>query len=245
MQERLDTIWVISLADALERRAAFMKNNPGLNFLFRDAVNGRALVASNEMDRTIFDEGLRYTPGAYGVAASTHQLWTEVAAGEKIVTIAEDDAIFRPDFHAVRADVLQQHAGDIDFVTWGYNFNSVVRVGLFENQVPCHMYFGQDALRTSIAAFHTDRCQVTLPRLLEFYGIFAYSISPCGARELLKRCFPLTDDQHYSPGLNKLMPNLGIDIVMNRHFGDLRCFMAYPPLAITPNQYETSSVQRF
>ncbi|KVR25336.1 hypothetical protein WK13_31750 [Burkholderia ubonensis] len=197
------------------------------------------------MNPAVFAEGLRYTPGAYGIAATSFRLWTEIATGDKIVTIAEDDAIFRPDFHAVLMDLRQQLVGDFDFVTWGYNFDSVVRAGLFENQVPCRMTFNQDALRVSLTAFRTDRCQVTLQRLLEFYGIFAYSISPSGARELLKRCFPLTDDNHYSPGLGRVMPQLGIDIVMNRHYGDLRCFMAYPPMVVTPNLLEATTVQCF
>ena len=245
MQEWLKTVQVISLASATGRRAAFVQNNPGLDFAFREAVDGRALVASGRLDPAIFAPGLRYTPGAYGIAATTHGLWTEIAAGEKIVTIAEDDAIFRPDFHAMAADLARQQADEFDFIAWSYNFDSIVRVSLFDGRVPCKMSFNQDILRASLQEFRADRSPVLLLRLLESFGLCAYSISPSGARQLLERCFPLKDEESRSPGLRRAMLNLGIDLVMNSHYPGLRCFMAYPPLAVSPNVLETSTVQCF
>lgn len=245
MQERLDTIQVISLTSSADRRAAFVQNNPGLDFAFRDAVDGRKLVASGDLDPAIFAAGLRYTPGAYGIAATTHGLWTEIAAGDKIVTIAEDDAIFRPDFRVAAADLMRHKTDGFDFITWGYNFDSIVRVGMFNGRVPGKMSFNQDILRASLHEFRADRSPVVLLRLFESFGLCAYSISPAGARQLLERCFPLRDGESRSPGLRRIVPNLGIDLVMNSHYPDLRCFLAYPPLAVSPNVLETSTVQCF
>lgn len=245
MQEWLKKVQVISLVGSADRRTAFAQNNPELDFTFRDAVDGRALVASGWLDPAIFAADLRYTPGAYGIAATTHQLWTEIAAGDRITTIAEDDAIFRPDFHAMAADLARQATGGFDLIVWAYNFDSVVRVAMFDGRVPCKMSFNQDILRASLREFRADRSPVLLLRLLESFGLCAYSISPAGARQLLGLCFPLKDEDAHSPGLLRPVPNLGIDLAMIRHYPGLRCFMAYPPLAVSPNVFETSTVQCF
>jgi hypothetical protein len=73
VRECSSAIQSISLADANERRAAFLRYNPELDFQFRDAVNERALVASNAIDRPLFHKSLRYTPRGLrsgGIAAA-------------------------------------------------------------------------------------------------------------------------------------------------------------------------------
>ncbi|GLU33277.1 glycosyltransferase family 25 protein [Trinickia caryophylli] len=231
---------VISLPTAQARREAFARQNTALDYVFHDAIDGRALVPPEHRD--LFADGLDYSPGAYGIAMTTWQLWKAVAEDGQTVTIAEDDAIFRSDFQDTMAGLMRQ-CEPFDLVTWGYNFDSVLRLAMFDGRVPCVTAFDQNLLHGSIDAFRMDRCPVVLMRLLEFYGICAYSISPQGARRLLERCFPLGPTTYPSASLQRGVPNVGIDVAMNSHYADLRCFAAFPPMAVTPNFFDTSSIQ--
>lgn len=239
-----ETVKVVSLVGATERRAVFAAQNAQLDFQFVDAVDGRGLTAADLSASGLFEPDLRYTPGAYGNAMSMHRLWSDAAAGDAIVTIAEDDAIFRPDFHRVAGAVLRTHANEVDFVAWGYNFDSVVRFSMFNGKVPFCMSFDQNSLRLSIDDFLADRSPVLFFSLLEYFGICAYSISPQAAARLLAHCFPLKNDAYQSVGLRRCIPNYGIDAVMNRCYEGMRSFASFPPLAVTKNEHASSSIQR-
>lgn len=233
---------VISLASAGVRRSIFEARNPRLKFEFVDAVDGSE-SAGHPLASKLFDANLSYTPGACGIAMTTYRLWTEIAQGNEIVTIAEDDAIFRSDFHEASESIFRQYKNHADFVTWGYNFDSIVRMALFDGNVQCCTLFDQDAMRNSVDNFLADLRPVNLFRLMEFYGLCAYSISPSGAQLLLERCFPLKNENYPAPGLGRTLRNFGIDIVMNQHYHEMSSYVSFPPLAISRNEHESSSVQ--
>ncbi|MEI7292943.1 glycosyltransferase family 25 protein [Paraburkholderia tropica] len=233
---------VTSLANAGIRRSLFEEQNPRLNFEFVDAIDGRE-SADHPLARELFDANLSYTPGARGVAMTTYRLWTEIAQGDEIVTIAEDDAIFRSDFNEFSESIFRQYKNCVHFVAWGYNFDSIVRMALFDGNVQCCTVFDQDAMRNSVDNFLADRRPVSLFRLMEFYGLCAYSISPVGAKFLLERCFPLKNENYPAPGLGRTLQNYGIDIVMNQYYHEMLSYVSFPPLAISRNEHESSSVQ--
>lgn len=234
---------VISLGDSVERREAFRANNRDLEFEFVDAVDGRALSDVELRESSLFAPDLPYTRGAYGIAMTTHRLWTEIAAGDEMVTIAEDDAIFRSDFHEVTETYLRTHRNVHDFLAWGYNFDSILRGTIFNDRTPVTMCFDEASLTRSVDAFQGDRGPVLMMNLLEFYGICAYTISPAGARFLLDHCFPLKPEILFSHGLGRNIANYGIDVAMNKLYGAMRSVAAFPPLAISPNVRETSTIQ--
>lgn len=238
------TLRVISLNDTRGRRDAFAAQNPDLDFAFVDAVDGSALTDADIADSELFAPGLPYTRGAFGIAMTTHRLWTGIAAGDELVTIAEDDAIFRPDFHGAATHFLRDHAEHYDFVAWGYNFDSILRGTIFNNRTPVTMRFDEAALAQAVDDFRSDCGPVLVMNLLEFYGICAYTISPAGARFLLDRCFPLKPETLFSHGLGRTLPNYGIDVAMNKFYGAMRSAAAFPPLAVTMNARETSTIQR-
>ncbi|MGU3782322.1 glycosyltransferase family 25 protein [Burkholderia metallica] len=237
------TVQVISLRRSDARRHAFRANNPHLDFEFVDAIDGRALSDEDIAASGLFAPGLPYTRGAFGIAMTTHRLWTDIAAGSERVTIAEDDAIFRPDFHDATLQFLRDNPGRHDFVAWGYNFDSILRGSIFNSRTPVTMRFDEAALTDAIGDFQNDRGPVLVMNLLEFYGICAYTISPAGARFLLDRCFPLQPEVLYSHGLGRMMGNYGIDVVMNKFYGAMRSAATFPPLAVTMNARETSTIQ--
>jgi glycosyl transferase, family 25 len=110
-------------------------------------------------------------------------------------------------------------------------------------KVPVGMFFDQDALVGAIEDFRADRSPVSFPRLFEFFGICAYSISPSGAKQMLDGCFPLKNGLYPSVGLGRTLPNAGIDTIMNGYHGSMRSYVAFPPLAISKNERATSSLQ--
>ncbi len=238
------TLRVISLADERGRRDAFRANNPNLDFAFIDAVDGRALSDATIEESGLFAPGLPYTRGAIGIAMTTHRLWTAIASGDALVTVAEDDAIFRPDFDETAMRFLHEHADRYDFVAWGYNFDSILRGSIFNSRTPVTMRFDDASLAQTVEDFRTDRGPVLVMNLLEFYGICAYTISPAGARFLLDHCFPLRPETLFSHGLGRTLPNYGIDVAMNKFYGAMRSVAAFPPLAVTMNARETSTIQR-
>jgi len=237
------TVKVISLRRSHARRHAFRANNPHLDFEFVDAIDGHALSDAAIAASGLFAPGLPYTRGAFGIAMTTHRLWSDIASGRERVTIAEDDAIFRPDFHDATLQFLRDNRGRHDFIAWGYNFDSILRGSIFNSRAPVTMRFDEAALDDAIGDFRNDRGPVLVMNLLEFYGICAYTISPAGARFLLDRCFPLRPETLYSYGLGRTLDNYGIDIVMNKFYAAMRSAATFPPLAVTMNARETSTIQ--
>ena len=67
--------------------------------------------------------------------------------------------------------------------------------------------------------------------------------NPAGAREMRDRIVPLKKFSLRFPGLERYMPNNGIDIAMNSVYPALRSYVSLPPLAVTPNDHAISSVQ--
>ncbi|WP_230956421.1 hypothetical protein [Burkholderia pseudomultivorans] len=48
----------------------------------------------------------------------------------------------------------------------------------------------------------------------------------------------------FSHGLGRTLPNYGIDVAMNKFHAEMRSAAVFPPLAVTLNVRETSTIQR-
>jgi len=79
-------------------------------------------------------------------------------------------------------------------------------------------------------------------RLLTAFGTVCYTLSPRGARSLRDRCFPLRNEAIWVPGLDRRLLNFNIDSIMNKHYGDLKSYVSFPPLVWTENDTSTSDV---
>lgn len=235
-------IKVISLVRTPQRRASFQRQNPGLAFEFRDAVDGTAMGAADVAATGLFQQGLNYTAGAYGIALSHHQLWQEAAAGETPFTVAEDDAIFRADFAAAHARVLDALPPAWDFVQWGFNFDTALAFRL-PFGLPLVSSFSHNHIRQAVQNFQTQTGPPTVCRLDFSFGLPAYSISPAGARRFLKELFPLRDYHRTYPLIPKPVRNEGIDIAMNHVYPGAAAYVCFPPLVVTPNDRANSTVQ--
>ena len=233
---------VISLSRTPERRAEFARRNQGLPYEFFDAVDGTALTHEAVAATGLFQAGLNFTAGAYGIALSHHRLWQETAAGEAPLTVAEDDAIFRSDFAARQAEFLAGLSEGWDIVLWGFNFDSTLSLRLPFGQ-PAVIGFNHSHIRQAVQNFQSFTGASTPCRLDFCFGIPAYSISPAGAQRFLKELFPLRDYARAYPLIPKPVRNEGIDIAMNQLYPAMAAYVAFPPLAVTPNDRANSTVQ--
>ena len=238
----LPPVKVISLARTPQRRSEFERRNPGLAFEFFDAVDGSALSEADLAATGLFPPGLGYTPGAFGVALSHHALWEEAAAGTAPLTVAEDDAVFRPDFAAMQAQLLAGLPAGWDIVLWGFNFDSVLSFWL-PFGLRTVMAFDHTQTRTAIERLRTDHTQPQLHRLEFNFGIPAYTISPAGARRFKAGCFPMREFTRTFPMLPEPVRNFGIDAAMNQVYPLASAHVCFPPLVVTPNDRGASTIQ--
>ena len=205
-------------------------------------MDGTALNAAAVAATGLFQPGLNFTAGAYGVALSHHRLWQEAAAGETPLTVAEDDAIFRADFPTRQAEFLAQLPANWDIVLWGFNFDSALSLRL-PFGLPAALTFSHAHARQAVQNFQSFTGAPAPCRLDYCFGIPAYSISPTGARRFLKELFPLRDYSRVYPLIPKPVRNEGIDIAMNQLYPGANAYVSFPPLVVTPNDRANSTVQ--
>jgi len=217
----MDKIQVISLQRSLQRKKDFIKNNFGLDYEFFAAVDGKSLKNDELNNNRHFVNPLPFPSlGAYGVALSHLKLWNKAIQNNKSVTIAEDDAIFRFDFKEKSSRI-----------------NSMGGIS------PSVMVFSQEQLRNNIDNFKSNNSEVYPFKLDKCFGIPAYTISPKGAEIFKAQCFPMKNFELFFPLLNRKIQNTGIDIAMNSIYGKSKSYVSFPPLAVTKNEHEISTIQ--
>lgn len=237
-------IQVISLEKSQARRHAFSRWNQHLNFEFFSAIDGSEIRQRMILPSDCFLEPLDYAPGAYGCALSHHALWQRTVESDRPCTIAEDDAIFRLDFQNQAERFIDRLPDDWDLVLWGWNFDSILSARVSESLAPVLMLFDQAALRANLYHYQASTDLPVSYRLQHCFGTPAYTISSKGAQRYLAACFPIRDFVIDIPGLGGAVRNNGIDIVMNQTYGLTAAYVAFPPLAVTPNIAESSTINR-
>lgn len=235
---------VISLERSIDRRSEFSANHQNINFEFFAAVDGSALTQGEINDSNLFLNPLPYpTVGAYGCALSHLRLWELACELNTPLTIVEDDAILRDDFCAKSQNVASKMPSDWDIILWGWNFDSILSVRVMPNISPVVMLFNQQSMRENTELFKRQRADVHPLALDKCFGIPAYSISPSGARKFKSQCFPQKNFEVYFPFLNRKIPNTGVDIAMNRIYANTNSYVAFPPLVVTKNDWQISTIQ--
>ena len=237
-------IYVISLDSSLDRRQRFAINNSHLDYEFFSAIDGSTIDMDVIHDPDRFAQPLHYSLGAYGCALSHLSLWEKAIELGQWITIVEDDAILRLDFATAVENIIGSIPADTDIVHWGLNFDAVLSIKVMENISPVVMVFDQDAMRDGIERFQASRDEVRPFRLDQCFGTPAYSISPVGAQRLKSICFPIRDFLLESPLISSGIRNNGIDIVMNQIYGLIHAYVCFPPLALTPNLGEESTIEK-
>jgi GR25 family glycosyltransferase involved in LPS biosynthesis len=245
-------IHFINLDRSRERLAEFNAVNAHLTNCERfAAVDGKtldiaALVAKGFVTADIVKD---YTIGNIGAAMSNIALWNRAIDGDRIVTAAEDDAVFNLGFERQAAEIIAGLPEDWDFILWGYNFDLFMCFQMQPGASPCLALFEQERLRAGVAAFQSQAIPASLYRLIWAFGLTCYSISPKGARAFKSRCLPLAPKIVHCPEIARAPPGgpnyrtVGIDNHMNAVYRDLKAYVCFPPLVATKNENEKSTVQ--
>jgi hypothetical protein len=48
----------------------------------------------------------------------------------------------------------------------------------------------------------------------------------------------------FFPGINRYIPNVGIDVAMNAAYPIMKSYVSFPPLVITKNERHRSTIQK-
>lgn len=239
--------FVISLKRTPERLDRFYASNECHQNQIEhfEAVDGRDMDRSLLVAQGVIEANLpHYSNGAIGAALSHKCLWELAVKLDQPITVFEDDAIMNDRFFD-KAKEFTARAGNWEYIQWGWNFDSFLTFMLPGGFSPCVAHFSQDEMRSNMRHFQRQNMEHSIYRILGVFGIPAYTVSPTGARKLLEWCFPLCELDVFFWGLNRHLPNNGIDIVMNSFFRepDNNALVAFPPLVITSNDHSISTIQ--
>jgi glycosyl transferase, family 25 len=239
-------IHLINLDRSTERLAEFRRHNSHLEDVERfSAIDGSKEDMASLVRRGLFEPGVpeAYGAGAVGAALSHLALWTRAIERKETLTVCEDDAIFNHGFVAAAERVIADLPSDWDFILWGWNFDAHLLFELLPGVSPCLCCFDEATMRQGIHAFQHRAIAPQSFKLIRALGIPCYSVSAKGARALKAACFPSARIKVHFPGLDRHLPNFGVDVMMNHAFPNLKAFVSFPPLAITPNELKTSTIQ--
>ena len=239
----MDGVHVISLARSAARRAAFAQANAHLRYEYVDAVDGAELAPDDIAASGHFAPGLQYTAGAVGCALSHLRLWERAIVLGRPVTVAEDDTVFRHDFHEKQSRLLSELPPHWDLVVWGWNFDCALSLNLMPGVSPSLLVCDQNQLRSALTGFQQGQGTPALLPLDSCFGTPAYTISASGARRFRAMCFPLRPMEIAVPLAGQPVPNAGIDIAMSRIYPLTGSYACVPPLAATPNDHGASTVR--
>jgi glycosyl transferase, family 25 len=237
-------IYVINLDRSQDRLAAFLARNAHLADVTRArAVDGALLDRADLIARGIMAADVTYSLASLGCAISHACLWQVASGRERPVTLAEDDAIFRLDFEAAAHAVIAALPADWDLILWGWNFNSMLCIDLIPGVSPAVLIGDQNRMRQGIARFQAEAQPAHPFRLLRAHGGVCYSLSPAGAGKLRRLCLPIRQIDVPFPVVNQMTPNTGIDMTMSLAYPLLNAFVSLPPLVLTENRRELSTIQ--
>lgn len=239
----MDT-FVITLDRTKERWLEFTERNAGLigNVQPFRGVDGTTVERALAARGGIITADLAYSDGALGNFLSHLELWELALARGQPITVCEDDAIFNRNFFRIR-DAMAFPPG-WHFITWAWNFDSILTFELIPGVSRCLGAFQQEHARRNVGSFRDAEIRPSLFRVRAFFGVVAYSISPAGILRLKEMCLPVRNTYVPIVGLGQSIPNADWSVLLNMHLPRLDAYVSFPPLVFTPNDRARSTVLR-
>lgn len=236
-------IRLINMDDRFDRLARFRYLNPDHDNIDRvSAVDGSDINRLELMENHLLDPSLIYTDGAIGCAMSHVLQWNHAIQTGKAITVLEDDAVLAPNFTAETDRLIESLDDDWEIIFWAYNLDSHLSINLPPALGMCTVTFEQ-LERNAPEHFFKGAVDSRLWPVRSLCGIAAYSVSPSGAARLMQFCLPLRPMQLYYHGLQRALPNTGIDNMMCALLPQMKAYASFPPLAVPENDVANSSVQ--
>ncbi len=238
-----DWLTVITLDRTPERFKQFCAWNRNYQIRRFRAADGKTLSRAQCIQDKLITKDNEYIPGALGTALSHVTLWRHCAAGAEVFHIVEDDIVLRSDFWETAKTKLAAFS-DWDIVLWSHNLDWPVVVGPILGGENAIIQYGAKDTVTKLEAFQATTTSSALLPLVSAAGIGCYSLTPRGAVKLLTTCLPIGNTRARFAAEDQLgWNNTGIDVEMARHYRQLQAFIAFPPLAVTPNEFAKSTIR--
>lgn len=234
---------VINRACDTGRFEAFMRANahvPGIERV--EGAEGRDIPLASLVAQGIADAGLVYSPGAIGAALSHMGLWSRAVQTGEALMIFEDDALLCRNFEEESARLLSTLPAQWDVALLGYNFNAPITIEALPGVTRSVITFDEKRMQKNASVFQMQDRHGVFFRLLQGFGLCAYAVSPAGARRLLEYCIPLRAQEYQQLGLDRMVRNVGIDVVTSYYYAKIEAFGAFPPLALSPNDKSVSTI---
>jgi FkbM family methyltransferase len=237
-------LFLINLDRNVERLQEFQRRNSHLTGLIKrfSAIDGGRLDRANLTATGYLTAESTYSPGALGCAMSHISLWEMSVRDNKVLTVAEDDAIISRHFNRKATEILNSLQPDWDIVMWGWNFDAFLWIDLIPGVSPARLNCYEDQLRQNIDEFQELATSPMPIRLRHLFGTMCYSVSPKGAQALLDSILPIHGHIVDFKGFDVQIQNEGIDRAMNEVFPALQSFVCVPPLAASENHKDKSTI---
>ena len=234
--------YVISLMRTPERLQAFQDANRHVGeFTHFRAVDGRNVDRKRLVEAGVINDNLIFSPGFLGCALSHLAVWQQIYEGGRPALICEDDTLLCRNFELLTSRFVASLSPDWDVIYWTWNFDSILCAGMSGTPLTFVANFDQQEMRRHLNACLVAPLQPTPLRLFHAFGTSCYSVSPIGAGKLLAAIVPMCDGNVYIPGLNKWVRNYSFDVALNGVLGKMNACVAWPPLALTPNEIAAST----
>lgn len=233
--------FVVNLNRQPEKYESFLRLNAGSKIAFErfEASDGASFSSQDVLGMNLVVSGAQFTPGAVGCAASHLRIWQQTVQSEVPALVFEDDAIVRNDI-TERLDVLRR-LKDWDYVALGYNTDSILELELTPGFKSEMVFTPKQPSNESAAVFQRSTAEVAAFRLINCFGTAGYVVSPRGAKRLLELCFPMENRFLRVAALNRTIPVMGVDGMMNFIYNSIEAFACLSPLVIPKNNNAVST----
>ena len=236
--------YVIHLPESREREVEFIKNNASLrDWEFYEAIRGRDVDRLSILSDGTLHPAASMHPNALGVALTFIEILKKISMMDEPANIIEDDAILGKDFTKNQEELIASIAGKFDIIVWGWNFDVPMYLFPFgRNQKSIRVIADQDDIvELSLDIAKTKIRRVLIPLGAQF-GIMCCTVSPAGAKRILKALLPLDTSQYFSPEIKRHVSTQTHDGMLNRIYSKIDSYICFPPLAISLNDKETSTI---
>jgi hypothetical protein len=182
-------------------------------------VKAGLITADNRFDARQLDRALCHVA-----------IWRHCAISGGVVHVADERAVVRRDFPAAVAPHVA--AADFDIVVWGVDLLEPAWIG-FAPGVEGRLIFDQSRTLPDARMFQAGTTPPQRYRLLHCPNPCGYTISPAGARKLLRLCVPFGAALlPYFNDAGAAFPNTAFDRDMARHYKDMDAFILQPLLGV-------------
>ncbi|BCK74481.1 glycosyl transferase family protein [Acetobacter aceti NRIC 0242] len=226
-----------------DRRSTFLENNSHISDLRRFcAIEGTSLDIDELRAAGMIEGNPEYNMASYGNALSHMLLWSAVQEHGEATCIFEDDAITCKNFVEMSEKTIASLPENWDIILWGNNHDTTLVIDMLSGVTPCIISYYEFFTQKNTDKFREMNVECLSFRLMQTFGICGYSVSPKGASALLQACNPIKECEYFHMGINRNVPNGGIDHIMSYNYKNMNSYASFPPLCLTKNDKEISTI---